>query len=118
MDNVENQMDTKTNPRNIPQEQLPFPLTSYADETGAPRSGGYWPGFGWEGTCCDVAIGTDSPDALQWCHDQGFITTESQTFFNIPLRRYCAQMVTDKSGREGARAPKCARLLAKLGYPA
>lgn len=110
-------MDTKVNPRSIPQEQLPPPLQSYADEKGVPRYSGYWPGFGWEGACADVAISTDSPDALQWVHDQGFIDHDTKTFYNDPLRRYCEQMVKDTSGREGARAPKCARLLKKLGYP-
>lgn len=99
-------MDTKTEPRKLPQESLPAPLPSYADEQGVPRHGGYWNGFGWEGHCVDVAIGADSPDAMQWCHDMGFIDHSTKTFFNTPVRALCEQ-----------RAPGCAKVLKRLGYP-
>ena len=102
--------------RQIPQGQLPLPLTSYHDEVGVPRYSGYWPGFGWEGTCADTAISTDSPDALQWCHDQGFINADTKTFFDTPLRRLCESMVDTPEGGKRVRAPKCAALLKKLGY--
>lgn len=92
--------------RQLKQEALPAPIPAYADDRGVPFFGGYWPGFGWEGHCVDVTIGADSPDAMQFCHDHGFIDHSTVTFFNTPLRALCEQ-----------RAPKCAALLAKLGYP-
>lgn len=108
-------MELKDSPaRKIPPEQMPLlataderRLASYVDEAGVPRSNGNWPGFGWEGTCVDVAVSTDSPDAMRWCHEQGFIDHDTKTFFNTPLRVLCEQ-----------RAPKCAKVLKALGYPA
>lgn len=93
--------------RKTPQADLPYPLSSYLDEDGAPRHNGMWPGFGWEGSCVDSTISADAVAAMQWCHDQGFINHTTKNFYNKPLRTWCVE-------RE---AKKCAALLAKLGYP-
>lgn len=99
-------MDTKTNPRTLPQEAFPPPLEAFRD-TNASGTPYVWAGFGWEGWCVDRAIGVDAPDAMQFCHDQGFIDHTTKTLYNTPLRKFCDE-----------RAPKCAKVLKKLGYPA
>lgn len=95
----------KISPREIPQSELPPPLEQFQ----ATRPNGAdmtYPGFGWEGYCVDRSISTDSPDAMKWCHEQGLINHTSKTLYNTPLLKFCRE-----------RAPKCADVLAKLGYP-
>lgn len=94
------------NPRELPQEALPHPLEAFTATTpnGFPMS---YPGFGWEGYCIDRCISGDWPDAMKWCHDFGLINHDTRTVYNWTLRRLCEQ-----------RAPKCAKVLAKLDYPA
>lgn len=100
-------MDSTVNPRTLPQDALPHPLQAFQATTanGMPY---VYPGFGWEGSMCDRAIGTDSADALQFLHDHGIINHSTKDFFSRTLRTHCE--------RYGAK--KCAALLKKLGYPA
>lgn len=111
-------MDTKTNPREFPPEAVPYPLQSYLDEAGMPRFKGSWGWFGWEGACVDTAIALDSVEAMQFCIDNGFVNTATDTTLATPLRRLCESQPHLDPEPKRMRAPKCAELLAKLGYPA
>lgn len=93
-------MDMKTNPREL---TPPPPLMKWTPPGGL---NGSWGLFGWEGAMADLAVSQDAPDALEWLHEHGIVSHETRTFFNTPLRDLCID-----------RAPKCAALLAKLGYP-
>lgn len=111
-------MDATRNARNIPQAEMPPSLPSYLDEQGAPRNKGSWGWFGWEGYCVDAAISQDDAEALRWCHERGFIDRATTTIMGTNLRRLCESHPHLDPGPSRMRAPKCAALLADLGYPA